>query len=303
MRSLHAAVNRLARVISEFEQATSSTLRDGLPGRFEGQVAPGWDIGGNANGGYLLAIAGRAMAQVTQRPPLTITAHYLAPAPAGPCTVDVELVRSGRRMATATASLRQGDREVIRVLGTFADQAGADQTGADQTGADQTGADQTGADQIAPPLLVDGGPPDLPEYHSCVMPPSGSEGPLPALNDRLAVRLRPGDDGFRRGAPTGVAEIAGWFAFADAQPIDAIALLLVADAFAPPVFNTELPVAWVPTLELTVHVRGTPAPGPLRCAFASRFIHGGLLEEDGEIWDSRGVLVAQSRQLALIPRE
>jgi hypothetical protein len=59
---------------------------------FAGVVQPGWDIGGHANGGYLLAIAGRAMAEVTGRPPLSITAHYLAPAFAGPCVVDVGLV-------------------------------------------------------------------------------------------------------------------------------------------------------------------------------------------------------------------
>jgi hypothetical protein len=94
----------------------------------------------------------------------------------------------------------------------------------------------------------------------------------------------------------------GWFAFADAEPIDAIGLLLVADAFPPPIFNTGLPVARVPTVELTVHVRGVPEPGPLRCWFRSRFIHDGLLDEEGEIWDSTGKLVAQSRQLALFPR-
>jgi hypothetical protein len=116
------------------------------------------------------------------------------------------------------------------------------------------------------------------------------------------VRIRPGDEGFRGGHPTGNPEIRGWFAFADAEPIDAIALLLVADAFPPPIFNTELPVAWVPTVELTVHLRGVPAPGPLRCRFRSRFVHDGLLDEDGEVWDSQGVLVAQSRQLALLPR-
>lgn len=248
---------------------------------FDADVRPGWDIGGNANGGYLLAIAGRAMAEVVGRPPLTVTAHYLAPAPDGPCTVEVDPVRVGRRMATATAVLRQGDREVIRVLGTFAEQADPSE---------------------APVLLADGGPPDLPPYDDCEMPAAADEGPLPAITERLAVRLRPGDGGYRFGTPTGRAEIAGWFSFADGHPVDPIALLLVADAFAPPVFNTSLPLAWVPTLELTVHVRGVPAPGPLACVFRTRFIHGGLLEEDGEMWDSAGRLVCQSRQLALTPR-
>jgi acyl-coenzyme A thioesterase PaaI-like protein len=262
----------------EFERASAVVRRDER--HFDAEVHPGWDIGGNANGGYLLAIAGRAMAEVTGRPPLTITAHYLAPAPAGPCTVEVDPIRSGRRMATAGAALRQDGREVIRVLGTFAEQV----------------PDADGA------RLVDGGPPDLPSYAECVEPARPDEGPMPAINERLAVRMRPGDDGFRHGRPTGRAEIAGWFAFVDERPVDAIGLLLVADAFAPPVFNTHLPVAWVPTLELTVHVRGVPAPGPLRCVFRSRFVQDGLVEEDGEVWDTAGHLVCQSRQLSLTPR-
>jgi acyl-CoA thioesterase len=280
MTGVFEQATAVVRVDSETTSgATADSVSNSVPlATFDATVQPGWDIGGNANGGYLLAIVGRAMSMVTGRPPLTVTAHYLAPAPAGPCHVDVSLVRNGRRTATATASLVQGGREILRVLGTFADQVDGG------------------------PKLVTGVPPDLPPYAECVRATAPDVAPFPALNEQLAVRLRPGDGDFRQGRPTGVAEIAGWFAFADERPVDAIGLLFVADAFAPALFNTGLPVAWVPTLELTVHVRGVPAAGPLQCVFRSRFIHGGLLEEDGEVWDATGRLVAQSRQLALTPR-
>ena len=249
---------------------------------FVSEVQPGWDIGGNANGGYLMAIAGRAMSEAVGRPPVTLTAHYLRPAPIGHCEVVVTTVRSGRRFATATASLVMFDgderREIIRLLGTFGEQTPGG------------------------PSFNSEDPVDIPNYDECELPPTPTEGPKPAMMERLASRIYPGDEGFRNAAPTGDARIRGWFAFADHAPIDAIGLLLAADAFPPPVFNTDLPVAWVPTVELTVHIRGVPAPGPLRCQFRSRFVHDGLLDEDGEIWDADGTLVAQSRQLALMPR-
>ena len=247
-------------------------------GRFAATVHEGWDIGGNANGGYLLAIAGRAMADAVGRPPLTITAHYLRPAPAGECEIDVSVVRTGRRLATATATLSIGGQPTLQLLGSFGDQ--------------RPGGPSR---QMEPPV-------DLPAHAECVASPSPTEGPKPALMDKIDVRMAPGDGGFRRGEPSGRPEMSGWFALIDEEPIDAIGLLLVADAFPPPIFNSGLPVAWVPTVELTVHVRGAPVPGPLRCAFRSRFIHDGLLDEEGEIWDSTGMLVGQSRQLALMPR-
>lgn len=259
----------------EFDRATA--VRDIGGGSYAASVTHGWDIGGNANGGFLLAICGRAMADRVGRQPLTVTGHFLAPAMAGPCTVDVDVVREGRRLATANATMRHGGRDVLRVLGTF-------------------GQTEDG------PAMIAGEPPALPPYEECAIPSAATDDFVPTIFERLGVRLRPGDEGFRMGAPSGRAEIAGWFAFADTQPIDAVALLFVADAFPPPVFNTTLPVAWVPTLELTVHVRGVPSPGLLRCVYRSRFIQGGMLEEDGEVWDSRDVLVAQSRQLSLIPR-
>ncbi|MGA9746118.1 MAG: thioesterase family protein, partial [Nocardioides sp.] len=55
-------------------------------------------------------------------------------------------------------------------------------------------------------------------------------------------------------------------------------------------------------LELGVHLRARPAPGWLRVMHRTRNLAGGLFEEDAEVWDSAGRLVAQSRQLAKVPR-
>ncbi|MEE2892101.1 MAG: hypothetical protein VX766_08175 [Pseudomonadota bacterium] len=79
-------------------------------------------------------------------------------------------------------------------------------------------------------------------------------------------------------------------------------MLLGLDAFLPTIFNARLPVGWALTVELTCHVRALPVSGWLRARFITPFVTGGFLEEDGEFWDADDRLVAQSRQLALLPR-
>ncbi|HTH06943.1 MAG TPA: acyl-CoA thioesterase domain-containing protein, partial [Ilumatobacteraceae bacterium] len=90
-------------------------------GRYRARIDEGWDIGGNANGGYLIALAARAIHDSVGRPPLTVTAHYVARGRSGPCEVSVDVMRAGRRTATAIARLRT-DVDVLAVVGTFADQ-------------------------------------------------------------------------------------------------------------------------------------------------------------------------------------
>jgi acyl-CoA thioesterase len=260
--------------MSEFDDATQ-VAADGAC-----RIRDGWDINGNANGGYLLALAANGLRQIASRPdPVSITAHYLAPGRPSAALVTGQVVKTGKRFTTVTGSLLADGRTIIQLLGTFGDLAAPQ------------------ADTIA----MDGSPPDLPPPDECVPRDARSGVPVPMM-DRLDVRLHPRDAGYVLGNKSGRAEIAGWVSLRDGRPIDTLALLMVADAFPPAVFNIDIPPGWVPTVELTVHVRAVPAPGPMRCLFRTRFVHGGMFEEDGEVWDSTGTLVALSRQLALLPR-
>jgi hypothetical protein len=57
-----------------------------------------------------------------------------------------------------------------------------------------------------------------------------------------------------------------------------------------------------PTLELTIHFRSRPDPAdPLALVrFHTAASLDGLFDEQGEVWDRNGRLLAQSRQLALL---
>ena len=85
--------------------------------------------------------------------------------------------------------------------------------------------------------------------------------------------------------------------FADGRDADIAAVPLLVDSTAPSVLELGVTSS---TIELTVHLRARPAPGWLARRSSARFVGGGYHEEDYEIWDSDGTLVAQSRQLALV---
>ena len=118
------------------------------------------------------------------------------------------------------------------------------------------------------------------------------------LFDHMDVRPDPATAGWIEGRLTDRSEHKGWIRFKEARPFDTLSVLLAADGFPPPVFASPGMVAWVPTLELSVNIRNTPAGPWLVCRFRTRFINNGLLEEDGQVWDQNGELIAISRQIA-----
>ena len=260
----------------EFDIATNAVpLGNGV---YDTPVEDRWDINGNANGGYLLALAANAMrAESGRAHPVSISMHYLSPAPAGPATTTCEVVKAGRRLSTVVASMSRDGRDIVRSIGTFGDVDAS------------IGAQ---SNTLVKPQMV--------PYEDCPKRPDNPEMPL-GLTSRLDMRLHPEDVGFSTNTPNGIARVRGYFAFKDGRPVDTLALLLAADAFPPVTFNLFGMKGWVPTIEFTVHVRGVPVEGPIICQFTSSLTQGGFWEEDGVMWDSAGTVVAMSRQLALSP--
>jgi acyl-CoA thioesterase len=80
---------------------------------------------------------------------------------------------------------------------------------------------------------------------------------------------------------------------------DTLAAAVLVDMATPPVL--DLGEFGSTTIELTVHVRGRPVPGWLACRASTRHVIDGVHDEDFEMWDASGRLIAQSRQLALLP--
>ncbi len=141
----------------------------------------------------------------------------------------------------------------------------------------------------------------LPPPDDCVRI-EATEGFPPPFTAHVDTRVHPDDATFLTGHPSGRARIRAWLRFPDGEAVDTVGLLCLVDALPPTIFNAEFPIRWTPTIELTAHVRGRPGPGWLRCGATTRFVSDGFLEIDTEVWDASDRLVAQARQLALVPR-
>lgn len=252
-------------------------LAAGAPGRFSGEVDPDWTIGGKPNGGYLLAMLGRAATwQRAHDHVIAASAHYLRSPDPGPVTIDTDELRIGRSASQIRARMAQGDQPCVEALVTVSHLAERSVPYWDG-GLPARGA--VGFDDC--PRLV----PALPD------------GRRVAIMEQVEVRLEPDSLGFATGAPSGRGELRGWLSLPGGEDFDPTSLLYAVDAFPPATFDIEY-AGWVPTFELTVYVRALPAPGPVQVLQRARLVEGGRLDEACFVWDADGALVAQGTQLA-----
>lgn len=260
-----------------FEAATAVRPLGG--DAFAAAADPDWDTPRGPNGGVLAAIVLRAMEAALgdpSRPARSITLHYLRPPHSGEFRVEVETVRTGRTLSTLTAGIVQGERLCVLAIaafsGPFPEALAFTRPFPDVPPA--AGLEPSAPHPQAPPIA-----------HRCVMRPAFGAPPFTGADEALT---------------------GGWMSLHEPQPLDAAALAFYADAALPAAFlRASAPVA-APTIDLTIHFRdpaaaaAVPPDDPVLGIFRSDFAADGMVEEDGELWSPGGVLLAHSRQLALL---
>lgn len=269
----------MTQTTTEFDVATAvQPLGDGA---YRARMDRGWWVLRGPNGGYVAAVLLRALAAEAGdhgRAPRSLTVHYAAPPEEGEALVEVRVERSGRSLSTLSARMTQDGRLLALALGAFS-----------------------------------AAWPDRHDFAALRPPEAGAPGegtPPPREADMLPPVARRWEFRGTFGAPpfSGAEEavVGGWLRLAQPRTADAYVVAAMTDAWFPAVFARLREPAALPTIDLTIHFR---APLPLEAAepdgwtlarFSSAWGHEGFVEEDGELWSADGVLLAQSRQLALM---
>ncbi|MEA2171037.1 MAG: hypothetical protein QOF76_4337 [Solirubrobacteraceae bacterium] len=256
--------------MSQFDIDTA--LEPAGDGVWNGNVPANWWVGAGPNGGFMAALAARAVALVTDMPLASLTTHFMEAPVEGPIAVHAAVTRAGRSATFAAVRMYQGDRLVVQAGGVCA--AWREDT----------------------PAFTDVDPPAMPPPEECMYIDPTRTNVAPLVGN-YEIRM----------ATDSTSPVArGWIRAADGDRVpDAALLVAMTDAFIPPPMLRLGFGIRVPTLELTVHVRAQMPPGDdpwVIAVFSSRLATGGTVEEDGLLWSADGRLLAMSRQLSLIRR-
>ena len=296
------------------------------PGNHTGLVSDQYQVGKVPSGGYVTALALHCVTteliQASQEPPsstsnlsrppngnhtdvLTSNVHFMASTLPGTFTCQVEILKSGKTTSTVQASVHQQGKETMRVLATCGNLTTAAAHGPNLS-----------------QLCQGSRPPALPPIESCVRVDAGDNTPA-SVRSRVHLVVPPhsaaqykgsratrGDGSFdeatllereqavkNKGA---TSEYCGYMYFSDGTLPQLCTAPIFLDAGVPPVLGVYV-TGWVPSINWTVQFFCHPtATAPLRFRFKTSRVTGGFLEEDGELWDANGNLVAVSRQLAMV---
>ncbi|RDI52030.1 thioesterase family protein [Nocardia mexicana] len=268
-------------------------LPSDVPGaaRFRGTIDETWTIGKKVHGGTMVATSAAAATRWlrTAEPsmeemfPIAGSSDFLGAPDPGEVEYLVRIRKTGRQICLVDTDLVQGGRTLVHTAFTF------------------------GHLDDTPPVYDRDDHPDMPAE-----PPAdalGYEddspmGRLVHVARAASVAIDPGWAPFLEGKQ-GEPRLRLWIRprDADAQDPDIAAYFaMMAGDMSPPVPINLGHFGWAPTVQMTTYLRRRPAPGWLRIIATAHEIGERMFDEDQLVLDSTGAVVAQTRQLALIPQ-
>lgn len=252
---------------------------------FLGDLSPHWTIGPKIHGGVMLSLCAKAahaaLGEAGSAEPIAVSANFLwAPDP-GPVQLVTTVRKRGRQVSLVDVELRQGadgaERTAVRAAITLG----------------------TPEHHVPPLLSVHPVVDRMSVEPPAEIEPIGPGHPLAEINHLAAgCDIRPDLSGLRSDA--GQAPISRIWVRPRGEAPDALFALTCSDISMPVTFAVGR-TGWAPTVQLTAYLRGAPADGWLRVVCTATEIGQDWFDEDHIVVDSEGRVVAQSRQLALVP--
>ncbi|MET8873752.1 thioesterase family protein [Nocardia sp. NPDC004604] len=259
-------------------------------GRYLGFIDKIWTIGPKVHGGTMVATSAAAATRwlrasdpaLVAMAPISASSDFLGAPEPGEVEYEVHISKVGRQICLVDVNLIQQGRKLVRTAFTFGH-----------------------LDDVEPVFARQHG--DMP-----VEPPADAIGYQGSSMGKL-VHVAQGADLYldRSWAPfldgeKGEPRLRLWMRpfDGDQQDLDvAMYFAMMSADMSPPVPVNLGHFGWAPTVQMTTYLRRRPAPGWLRIIATSQEVGGRMFDEDQLVLDSTGAVVAQSRQLALVPQQ
>jgi acyl-CoA thioesterase len=248
-------------------------------------ISETWNVIIGPNGGYIAAIILNGMkSELGNVQTRSITFHFLSASIPGDAELFVKVEKKGRSLSTCNARLVQGEKTIAVAIATFA------------TKRSEFGFRDFEAPEVPFPEEI--------ESSKRMNSELVSHAPFRDHYDqRLAIGKIPPEIGEN-------GRVGGWTRFRQQRIFDDLAVVAISDSWFPGLSTRATPEPMhAPTVDHTVHfLQSLPLTDLsldsfLLVEFTTSIANEGYLVENGNIWSQTGILIAQSRQLAVcLPR-
>ena len=243
-------------------------------------------VGNTPHGGYLMALMQKALTNILPHSTaISSSVQYLDRIDAKPFELEVDVFKKSRGSSSGIVKLKQDNKICTTFTGTCSDFEF-----------------MKGYDDLQKPLPKIFNDSNKKDYVNMNYDKI-SKGFTPAFIQQLECLIHPDHAWWNREAKQNnkdnEARCSAFLEMEGGKP-DQFCLSFYSDILPPVVSNKYGPLGWIPTITLTTHIRQLPTTSEVYADFKASDINKGYFEQDCNIWDLDGNLVASSRQLTRI---